>query len=437
MNDTVDAVVIGAGVIGSSVALELARGGRKVVVVDKGPSAGAGSTSSSVSIIRFSYSTLDSVLTAWEAAVMWHDWEGHLGVVDPDGMARFVRTGMCIFETPGDGSERIKQLWDDVGIKYTVVSPAGLHDLLPGVDLGCYYPPKLIDDPEFGEDAATELSAILEPESGFIDDPMLAARNLAFAARLHGAQFRFREQVVSIDRRTELGSERVGGVVLASGEVINAPVVVNVGGPHSSLINRMAGVADGMRIRNRPLRQEVFTVTAPSGLRLEDGLPAVTDLDIGQYIRPHIGGTWLVGGTEPECDELHWIDDPDHYEANPTVEQFEVSMMRLARRVPVLGVPHRPVGLAALYDVADDWVPIYDKSDLPGYFMACGTSGNQFKNAPIVGKFMRDIIDAEASGHDHDHHPVQFHGPRTGREINLAAFSRLREKSHTSGTVMG
>ena len=94
MTDSFDAVVIGAGVIGASVAVELARGGRSVVVVDKGPSAGAGSTSSSVSIIRFSYSTIDSVLTAWEAAAMWLDWKGHLGTVDPDGMARFIRTGM-------------------------------------------------------------------------------------------------------------------------------------------------------------------------------------------------------------------------------------------------------------------------------------------------------------------------------------------------------
>ena len=86
---------------------------------------------------------------------------------------------------------------------------------------------------------------------------------------------------------------------------------------------------------------------------------------------------------------------------------------------------------AALYDVADDWVPIYDKSDLPGFFMACGTSGNQFKNAPLAGKFMAAIIDAEATGSDHDESPVQFTGARTGRTINLGAFSRRREKAVT------
>ena len=82
--------MIGAGVIGSSVALELARSGRSVIVVDRLPGPGSGSTSASSSIIRYSNSTPDSNLTAWEAAQMWFDWEGQLGCVDPDGKARFI-----------------------------------------------------------------------------------------------------------------------------------------------------------------------------------------------------------------------------------------------------------------------------------------------------------------------------------------------------------
>ena len=66
-------------------------------------------------------------------------------------------------------------------------------------------------------------------------------------------------------------------------------------------------------------------------------------------------------------------------------------MLRLARRLPEFGVPPKPVGLAALYDASDDWVPIYDRSSLAGFFMACGTSGNQFKNAPLAGQFMRAL----------------------------------------------
>ena len=188
-------------------------------------------------------------------------------------------------------------------------------------------------------------------------------------------------------------------MTLAGGDVVEAPVVVNVGGPHSSVINQMAGVTGDMRIGHRPLRNEMFAVPAPSGFALDDGATIVADLDIGQYFRPQIGGTLLVGGTEPDCDELEWIDDPDNFREQPTVEIWETSMFRLARRMPEFGVPSRPVGLAALYDASDDWVPIYDKSSLAGFYMACGTSGNQFKNAPLAGQFIRALVDAAERGH--------------------------------------
>lgn len=430
-----DAVVIGAGVIGSSVALELARGGRSVIVVDKGPGAGAGSTSASSSIIRYSYSTRDSILTAWEAAQMWFDWEGHLGCVDPDGMARFIECPNLILQTTGYDGTAILPWWDAFGIEYELLDADALEARFPLFDSGKYYPPKRIDDPAFVDDPTGRLSAIYNAKCGFVDDPMLAAKNLAHAARRHGAEHRFRTEVVSIDRTGD--GDAVAGVTLADGSRIEAPVVVNVGGPHSGIINRMAGVTGDMTIGHRPLRQEVFAAAVPTGLRLEDGIPFVSDLDIGQYFRPQPGGMMLIGGAEPECDELQWVDDPDTNSEYPTVEVWETYMLRFARRVPTFGIPNSPTGLAALYDASDDWVPIYDRSNLHGFFMACGTSGNQFKNAPIAGQFMRAIVDATMSGHDHDADPVRFSGAFTGEEIDLGAFSRKRERSATSGTVMG
>lgn len=429
----VDAIVIGAGVIGASVALELARGDRSVVVVDKGPGPGSGSTSASSAIIRFSYSTRDPILAAYEAAAMWSDWPGHLGVTDPDGMCRLIPTGILIFRTTGYDGVQMLELWDEFGIDYVELDADGLETRFPWLDTGKYHPPKRVDDPAFADDPDGRLGAILSPDSGFIDDPMLAARNLAYASRQHGADFRFGVEVVSIDRT----ADAVTGVTLADGSSISSPVVVNVAGPHSSAINRMAGVTDDMAIGHRALRQEVFAVPGPVGTRLEDGAPLVADLDVGQYFRPQPGGTLLLGCTEPECDELHWVDDPDSNSDHPTVEVFETYTMRLARRVPGFGVPSRPTGIASMYDVSDDWVPIYDRSSLHGYFMACGTSGNQFKNAPIAGQFMREIIDATMSGHDHDADPVQFTGRRTGRTIDLGSFSRRRDPAVTSGTVMG
>jgi hypothetical protein len=55
----------------------------------------------------------------------------------------------------------------------------------------------------------------------------------------------------------------------------------------------------------------------------------------------------------------------------------------------------------------------------------------------MAGRFLAALVDAAARGRDHDANPVQFTGPHTGCTIDLAAFSRLRERSKTSGTVMG
>ncbi|MBI5087906.1 MAG: FAD-binding oxidoreductase [Actinobacteria bacterium] len=428
-----DAVVIGAGIIGASAALELARSGRSVVCVDLGPGPGAGSTSASSALIRFSYSTIDAVLTAWESAPYWTRWADHLGVVDPDGMAGFVRTGMLIIDEPDGIMRRVTTLWDDVGVPYERLEPDELARRVPSLDVGSFFPPKTVDDPAFGDDATARVGAVLDPNAGYVDDPLLAARNVAHAAGHHGAEFRFRERVTRVLR----DEHRVLGVELASGRSVTAPVVVNAAGPHSSQLNRLADVTGDMRIGQRCLRQEVFVVPAPGEVSLEAGMPIVIDLDLGQYFRPQPGHTLLVGGTEALCDPLDWIDDPDQFDEHPTVERFETTALRLSRRVPSVGVPHRPAGLAALYDVADDWVPIYDKSNLDGWFMACATSGNQFKNAPLAGKFVRALVDAAAEGRDHDRDPVQFEGELTHRTIDLSAFSRRRDPAQTSGTVMG
>jgi sarcosine oxidase subunit beta len=205
---------------------------------------------------------------------------------------------------------------------------------------------------------------------------------------------------------------------------------------HSSIVNRMAGVAT-TGIQTRALRQEVHVVPAPRGCSMDDGGVAIADADLGTYLRPHPGGTFLIGGLEPECDSLVWVSDPDVFDENPTPEVWEAQTTRAARRITTLGVPNRPSGLAALYDVSDDWLPVYDRTDLDGFYTAIGTSGNQFKNAPMVGLLMKELIEACEAGHDHDLHPVVVTGPITGQTIDLGQFSRRREAHATTNSVLG
>ena len=79
-------VVIGAGVIGSSIALQLTRNGHQVTVIDRNPAAGLGSTSSSSAVVRFNYSTFDAVMLAWESYFLWKEWKSLI-----DGSGSFAQ----------------------------------------------------------------------------------------------------------------------------------------------------------------------------------------------------------------------------------------------------------------------------------------------------------------------------------------------------------
>ena len=81
---------------------------------------------------------------------------------------------------------------------------------------------------------------------------------------------------------------------------------------------------------------------------------------------------------------------------------------------------------------------VYDRTALPGYYVAIGTSGNQFKNAPVVGRFLQSLIAACEDGHDHDRDPVQVRLEATGHLADLGHYSRLRQVNRDSSfSVMG
>ena len=78
------------------------------------------------------------------------------------------------------------------------------------------------------------------------------------------------------------------------------------------------------------------------------------------------------------------------------------------------------------------------KSSLNGFYLAVGTSGNQFKTAPMVGQLMAELIEACESGQDHDADPVHMRGPYTGRDLNIGFYSRNREIHRDSSfSVLG
>ncbi|MFQ5959890.1 MAG: NAD(P)/FAD-dependent oxidoreductase [Candidatus Methylomirabilales bacterium] len=430
-----DAIVIGAGVIGNAVAFELGKRGYKTLNIDKLTEAGHGSTSNSCALIRFFYSTYDGVATSYEGYYYWKDWENYLGVRDELGLIHYEQRGTIMLKTKGHDHQNVMQLYDQVGVEYEEWDLATLKERVPQYDTHSFWPPRPIDDDEFWAEPPEELSgAVFTPQSGYVNDPQLAAHNLRRAAESQGGEFLFDREVASIRR----ADNRVVGVTLNDGYEIDASIVVNVSGPHSFVINRMAGVEDEMKIKTRALRHEVHHVPAPPNFDFEQFGHPTSDGDAGTYFRPEVGNKIAVGTEDPECDPREFVEDPDNYDRNFMEVHWKAQVYRLAKRIPDLQIPNRPQGVVDLYDVTDDWLPIYDKSSLDGFYMAVGTSGNQFKNAAIAGHMMAELIVACEDGHDHDADPVQVIGPYTGLTLNMGSFSRNRQVNpNSSFTVRG
>lgn len=432
-----DAIIIGAGVIGGAVAYELARRGHRTLSIDKGPGPGYGSTSASSAVIRFSYSTETGVAAAWDGMHYWKNWPEYLEASDENGHAKLVRCGMALLIEGEEGHHnRVMPIWDRLGVPYEYWDHDTLAQRAPNFDLELYGPPAQSTDDGFWNDShGTMRGALFSPDAGYIDDPQLAAHNLMRAAEAQGGEFRYKAEVTSIER----SNGRVSGVGLSDGSTTSAPVVVNVGGPHSSHINKFAGVYDTMSIKTQSIRHETYHVPGPPDMDFTADGFAVADDDSGIYFRPQPGNNILVGTTDPPCDPKVPV-DPDGELGEVSADGWETNTLRINKRMPTLGVPlpHEKKGVVDRYDKSDDWIPIYDRTDLDGFYVAIGTSGNQFKNAGVAGHLMAELIEAVEGGHDHDNEPLQVTARYTGLNLDLATFSRNRQiNADSSMTVHG
>src|SRR5665811_657462 len=119
MNRSADIVVIGTGIIGCAIAFELSKRDHDVIVVDKLPTAGYGSTSNSCAIVRFHYSTYDGVALAHESAQAWMNWPEYCRTEDELGFAEFVRCGSAVLKSEIRDYSKYRREFDRVGVRYT------------------------------------------------------------------------------------------------------------------------------------------------------------------------------------------------------------------------------------------------------------------------------------------------------------------------------
>ncbi|HDH26303.1 MAG TPA: FAD-binding oxidoreductase, partial [Actinobacteria bacterium] len=378
---TADIVVIGAGIIGSSIAYQLARRTPdRIVILDKGAGPSEGSTGASSAVIRTLYSQPNVVQLALGGQRAYRNWSDFTQLSEPS--CRFEPTGalwMLNFTTIQ--AEHTADRLRSQGVRVSILDANGVRERFPALST-CGEPFDLTGvTPHECRDFE---AALFEEDAGYAN-PTGANQDLLTAAKREGADVRFRSPVTGV--RT--GDGRVTGVTLADGTAIDAPLVVNAAGPWCNRLNEMAGVDIPWTLT--PTRVQVVYRAMSDQVRRP--IPVTVNGSI--YLRPESHGQRILFGSVLAEDESERV-DPDNYRTSVDAAFKDIKIHALHHRIPAL--PHKGAvtGIAGLYTVNEQDVhPILGPTELEGWFVANGFSGHGFKLAPMIGSMIAQEITGE------------------------------------------
>jgi glycine/D-amino acid oxidase-like deaminating enzyme len=375
-----DVVVVGAGIIGSSIGYQLGRHGvGRVVVLDKGIGPAEGSTGASSSICRCRYTNLEVVRAAFHGQNAYGNWNDFLGLAETrSGLQRpgvLWMMGESVEKVEADAAKLSSQ-----GVAAETVLPDQLAELFPALS-NCTAPFDMTGEIE--HECSTGGAFLFETNGGYAD-PVGANQDLVEAARNLGVDVRFNAPVVEVLK----DGERVVGVRLEDGTSIGTDLVVNAAGPWCNRLNEMAG-AD-LRWTLTPTRIQTVYREWPSAL---GSLPVGADSSTGIYFRPESGGQQvLVGSVIPE-DEEEIVDDPDNFKRSPDVDFTQMKLAAFHHRVPGLEARGNISGIAGLYTInREDVHPVVGPTGIDGFWVANGFSGHGFKLAPAIGSMVAQAV---------------------------------------------
>jgi glycine/D-amino acid oxidase-like deaminating enzyme len=355
-----DVVVVGGGVMGGSVAYHLVASDPSldVVVVERDPSYTQASSSLSVGNARVQFSLKENIQISLVALEVFERFEEEMSVGEQQPDIRF-RTEGNLFLHREASTARAK---DALALQKSL---GGEVDWLGPDEIGARFP--------FLRSVRLA-GATYGRRDGHLDGYALLMGYRAKAVSL-GAEFLAAE--VS---RIVTDGDRVRGVQLESGMVLQAPVVVNCAGAWAA---RLAATA-GIELPVVPVKRQAFVVDTPE--RFERPLP-LTVLPSGLYFRSEAPGLLLVGKS---CD-----DDPEGYSFNWQESRFtDLLWPELAQWAPIFERLRLSRGWAGLYAVntLDGNAILGEWPELEGLYLANGFSGHGLQQAPAVGRYLAEIM---------------------------------------------
>lgn len=350
-----DIVVIGAGVIGCSIAYHVLRRapGTRIVILEREGMPGMGSTAKATGAIRYQFSTAEYIRLTQLSLPEFLRFEEETGY-----SVHFRAHGRLFVTTRPEQMAELRrgvEFQRSFDVPSEIVSPKMAGEMVPGLRT---------DDLLGGSFCQADGSA----------EPAAAVQGYASRAQALGAQLFCDQEVLGLLRQ----GDRLTGVRTVDGAV-EAGTVVIAAGPYSADVAKTAGID----IPARPYRRQV-TVAAPIP-SLDVEIPMLCDADTGFYIHRTGRGDLLLGGTDK--------DTHPGYGSAVDWNTVEYTLSAGARRVPVIETAQVRSNYVGLRGLTADHLPILGRvAGIDGLVVACGDNGKGFMHAPAVGLLLSELI---------------------------------------------
>ena len=353
---TADVIIVGAGIVGSSIAYQLTNAGcGNVLILERESATGKGSTGKSMGGVRAQFSTPVNIQMSLYSIPFYANFEERLGYpcdYRPQGYLFCATSDRHLAYLRTNYEKQVALGLKNVG-------------LLEGEEIRRMFPQLRGDDIVGGSFCSTD---------GFVD-PYSAMNGFMTWASEHGATLRKNTTISGIvqDDKGVSGVETTGGF-------ISTRKVVNCAGAWAGSIAKMAGV----ELPVEPLRR--MLVPSEPFDQFPHTAPMIIDMSNGFHFRPEARGFLLAWNDPEETPGFKTEFDPAF---------VEKILTRAADRVPCFAdLPVNPKrAWAGLYEMTPDHHPILGEvPEVPGFFLANGFSGHGVMHAPATGKILSDLI---------------------------------------------
>lgn len=359
---TADTFIIGGGVIGASIAYHLAlKGCRNIVVIDRGETFGAGSTSKATGGFRCQFGTEVNIRLSLLAREKLLRFEDELGI--DSGYRQCGYLFLASTEHELNALRAAQQLQKSCGVGELIeVTPADIKKLNPAIS---------VDE---------IIGGVFCPTDGFIR-PLQILQGYINGAKRLGVEFKFGVELEHFKITTNNGTTRIVEAA-TSVEKFAVGNVVNAAGAWAGVVAGKAGI----EIPVTPLRRQVAVLRETN--LFPETMPLTIFVKDGFHFRARDGRTLLLMPTDEASSFNTHVDEAWLERVQTLARQRIPSLANLAT-----GEIDRENSWAGLYEMSPDKHALIGRTtEIENFYLANGSSGHGVMHAPAIGHLLSGII---------------------------------------------